>query len=56
MTEDEVARFDLVLREADRIRQEIAFEEAFYAWSEGSQNGTVYGLEHSQESVPLLAA
>lgn len=56
MTEEEIARFERVLREADRIRQEIALEEAFHTWSEGSPNGAIYGLEHSRKDALLLAA
>ena len=56
MTEEEIARYELVLREADRIRQEIALEEIFYAGSEGSPNQMINEMEYSQEDIPLLAA
>lgn len=56
MTEEEIARLEQVLREADRIRQEIALEEAFHTWSADSPKEGVYGLEHSREDVLLLAA
>lgn len=57
MTKEEIARFEQVLREADRIRQEIALDEALYSAYEGSPEGLVYELEHySYENAPLLAA
>ncbi len=55
MTEEEIARFELVLREADRIRQEIAFDETLHGTGEGSPKQALYGLE-SQNDALLLAA
>lgn len=56
MTEEEISRFEQVLRESDRIRQEIALEEAFYGAFEGSPKQTIYGLEPAREETLLLAA
>lgn len=56
MTMEELARFDQVLREADRIRREIALEEAFYGALEDSPTQQIYGMEYSREDMLLLAA
>ena len=55
MTDEEVARFELVLREAERIRQEIALE-ALYTESEGIPYRPIHGPEHSRQDGVLLAA
>lgn len=56
MTEEEIARFDLVLREADRIRREVMMEEVLYATDEVAPAHVIYGLDRIKEDVLLFAA
>lgn len=56
MTEQEIARFELVLKEAARIRKEIAAEEAEDARrSDGTVYLTVAPLEENFYSVTFAA-
>ena len=52
MTEEEVARFALQLREAERIRAMIAQENAS---SNGGSDGIPIAAEPAEEEVPVPA-
>jgi len=55
MTEEEVARFSLVLREAERVRAMIAEDTAAAGQEGGGGGGIPVAAEPAEEWTPIVA-